>query len=151
MLYAQYLRPNSSDEQLRVLDIINNFKYLNFNIGPTLLSWLAANAPVTYERILAADRESQARLGFGNAIAQAYNHIILPLANARDRETEILWGLRDFSFRFQRQADAMWLPETAVNMEVFARPGQPWYELCHLVPLAGSPDSSLKRRPLAEC
>ena len=106
------------DDQLRVLDIINNFKYLNFNIGPTLLSWLAANAPVTYERILAADRESLARLGFGNAIAQAYNHVILPLANARDRETEILWGLRDFSFRFQRQADAMWLPETAVNMEV---------------------------------
>jgi alpha-amylase/alpha-mannosidase (GH57 family) len=106
------------DDRLRVLDIINNFQYINFNIGPTLISWLAANAPVTYERILAADRESHARLGFGNAIAQAYNHVILPLANARDRETEILWGLRDFSYRFQRQADAMWLPETAVNMEV---------------------------------
>ena len=106
------------DGELRVLDIINNFQYINFNIGPTLISWLAANAPVTYERILAADRESVARLGFGNAIAQAYNHVILPLANARDRETEILWGLRDFAFRFQRPADAMWLPETAVNMAV---------------------------------
>jgi alpha-amylase/alpha-mannosidase (GH57 family) len=106
------------DEQLRDLDIVNNFRYINFNIGPTLISWLAANAPVTYERILAADRESVARLGFGNAIAQVYNHIIMPLANVRDRETEILWGLRDFAFRFQRQADAMWLPETAVNLEV---------------------------------
>jgi alpha-amylase/alpha-mannosidase (GH57 family) len=106
------------DDQLRLLDIVNNFKYINFDIGPTLLSWLAANAPVTYQRLVAADRESLARLGFGNAIAQAYNHVILPLANARDRETEILWGLRDFAVRFQRPADAMWLPETAVNMEV---------------------------------
>jgi alpha-amylase/alpha-mannosidase (GH57 family) len=106
------------DDQLRLLDIVNNFRNINFNVGPTLLSWLARNAPVTYERILAADRESLARLGFGNAIAQAYNHVILPLANARDRKTEILWGLKDFAVRFQRQADAMWLPETAVNVEV---------------------------------
>jgi alpha-amylase/alpha-mannosidase (GH57 family) len=106
------------DDQLRLLDIVNNFRNINFNVGPTLLSWLARNAPVTYERILAADGESLARLGFGNAIAQAYNHVILPLANPRDRKTEILWGLKDFAVRFQRQADAMWLPETAVNMEV---------------------------------
>jgi len=106
------------DEQLRVLDIVNNFEYLNFNLGPTLISWLAAQAPVTYERIVAADAESCSRLGFGNAIAQAYNHIILPLANARDRQTEILWGLQDFRQRFGRPAEAMWLPETAVNLEV---------------------------------
>ena len=106
------------DDQLRLLDIVNNFSYLNFNIGPTLFSWLAAQAPLTYERILAADADSVARLGFGNAIAQAYNHIILPLANARDRQTEILWGLKDFAHRFRRPAEAMWLPETAVNLEV---------------------------------
>jgi alpha-amylase/alpha-mannosidase (GH57 family) len=106
------------DEKLRVLDIINNFEYINFNIGPTLISWLAAQAPVTYERILAADAASVARLGFGNAIAQAYNHAILPLANSRDRRTQIIWGLRDFSRRFGRPAEAMWLPETAVNLEV---------------------------------
>ena len=106
------------DDQLRLIDIVNNFSYINFNIGPTLLSWLAANAPVTYQRILAADRESLARLGFGNAIAQAYNHVILPLAKVRDRETEILWGLKDFACRFRRQAEAMWMPETAVNLEV---------------------------------
>ncbi len=106
------------DDQLRVLDIVNNFEYLNFNVGPTLFSWLAAQAPVTYERILAADQQSMNRLGFGNAIAQAYNHVILPLANARDRQTEILWGLQDFRQRFGRPAEAMWLPETAVNLEV---------------------------------
>lgn len=106
------------DDQLRLLDIINNFEYINFNVGPTLFSWLAAQAPVTYGRILAADAESVARLGYGNAIAQAYNHIILPLANAQDRETEIIWGLKDFSHRFGRPAEAMWLPETAVNLEV---------------------------------
>ncbi|MGQ9920946.1 MAG: DUF3536 domain-containing protein [Desulfobacca sp.] len=106
------------DDQLRVIDIVNNFQYMNFNLGPTLIAWLAAQAPVTYERILAADAESVARLGFGNAIAQAYNHIILPLANARDRQTEILWGLQDFRHRFGRPAEAMWLPETAVNLEV---------------------------------
>ncbi len=106
------------DDQLRLLDIINNFSYINFNMGPTLLSWLEINAPSTYQRILAADRESLARLGFGNAIAQAYNHAILPLAHSRDRETEIIWGLKDFVHRFQRPADAMWLPETAVNLEV---------------------------------
>jgi alpha-amylase/alpha-mannosidase (GH57 family) len=106
------------DDQLRLIDIVNNFSHINFNMGPTLLSWLAANAPVTYQRVLAADRESLTRLGFGNAIAQAYNHIILPLADARDRETEILWGLRDFASRFRRPAEAMWLPETAVNTEV---------------------------------
>lgn len=106
------------DDRLRVLDIVNNFSYINFNIGPTLLSWLVAKAPVTYQRILEADRESVTRLGFGNAIAQAYNHVILPLARDRDRETEILWGLKDFAARFRRPADAMWLPETAVNLEV---------------------------------
>ncbi len=106
------------DDQLRLLDIINNFEYISFNIGPTLCSWLAAQAPVTYERILAGDARSLSRLGFGNAIAQAYNHAILPLANERDRQTQIIWGLRDFQQRFGRPAEAMWLPETAVNNEV---------------------------------
>ncbi|AEB09055.1 DUF3536 domain-containing protein [Desulfobacca acetoxidans] len=116
--------PNSCarirDDDLHILDIINNFSYINFNIGPTLLSWLEVNAPATYQRILTADRESQVRLGFGNAIAQAYNHVILPLAHPRDLETEIIWGLKDFSHRFQRPAEAMWLPETAVNLAVLA-------------------------------
>ncbi|MBM4288565.1 MAG: DUF3536 domain-containing protein [Deltaproteobacteria bacterium] len=106
------------DDQLLLLDVINNFSHLSFNVGPTLLSWLEVNAPATYQRLLVADRESTSRLGFGNAIAQAYNHVILPLASDRDRETEIIWGLKDFAHRFGRPAEAMWLPETAVNLEV---------------------------------
>jgi alpha-amylase/alpha-mannosidase (GH57 family) len=103
------------DGQRRILEIINNYEFISFNFGPTLLTWLEARSPFTYQRILEADRQSLARLGHGNALAQAYNHVILPLANARDRETEVIWGLKDFEQRFGRPAAAMWLPETAVN------------------------------------
>jgi hypothetical protein len=103
-----------------ILDIINNYEKLSFNYGPTLLTWLEVHAPLTYQRLLAADRLSLARLGHGNAIAQAYNHVILPLATPRDRETEIIWGLMDFRHRFGREAEAMWLPETAVDYPTLA-------------------------------
>jgi alpha-amylase/alpha-mannosidase (GH57 family) len=116
--------PNSCarvyDGQRRILDIVNNYEKISFNFGPTLLAWLEIHAPQTYERLLAADRHSLQRLGHGNAIAQAYNHVILPLAQPRDRKTEIFWGLRDFEFRFGRQAEALWLPETAVNYDTLA-------------------------------
>ena len=108
------------DSQRRILDIINNYEKISFNFGPTLLAWLELQASLTYQRLLAADRLSQARLGHGNAIAQVYNHVILPLANPRDRETEILWGLKDFQHRFSRKAEAMWLPETAVDYPTLA-------------------------------
>jgi alpha-amylase/alpha-mannosidase (GH57 family) len=104
----------------RILDIINNYEKISFNFGPTLLAWLEVHAPLTYQRLLAADRLSLARLGHGNAIAQAYNHVILPLATPRDRETEIIWGLKDFQVRFGREAEAMWLPETAVDYPTLA-------------------------------
>ena len=103
------------DGNNRIADIVNNYSLISFNFGPTLLSWLEKKAPDVYAHILEADRESLKRLGHGNAIAQAYNHIILPLANQRDRETQILWGIEDFRFRFNRDPEAMWLPETAVN------------------------------------
>lgn len=103
-----------------ILDIINNYEKISFNFGPTLLAWLEAHAPLTYQRLLAADRQSLARLGHGNAIAQAYNHVILPLATPRDRETEIIWGLTDFRHRFGREAEAMWLPETAADYPTLA-------------------------------
>ncbi len=108
------------DGQGRILNIVNNYEHLSFNFGPTLLSWLAAHAPVTYRRLAAADHASRARLGHGNAIAQAYNHAILPLATPRDRQTEIIWGLKDFEHRFGRPAEALWLPETAVNYPTLA-------------------------------
>ena len=98
--------------------VVNNYAYISFNFGPTLLSWLEKHQPRTYQRILDADKESiAARSGHGNAIAQAYGHAILPLLNARDRLTHVLWGLEDFRYRFKRNAEAVWLPETACNDE----------------------------------
>src|SRR5512135_1811830 len=97
--------------------IVNNYSRISFNFGPTLLSWLAESAPETYSAILEADRESRTRFsGHGAALAQAYNHMILPLANERDRKTQVLWGIADFKHRFGRRPEGMWLPETAVDV-----------------------------------
>jgi alpha-amylase/alpha-mannosidase (GH57 family) len=99
--------------------IVNNYKHISFNFGPTLLSWLKTNHPVTHEAIIEADQASVLeRAGHGNAIAQAYGHAILPLCNERDLSTQIKWGLADFHHRFGRDAEAMWLPETACNDDV---------------------------------
>jgi len=100
---------------------IVNYPLISFNFGPTLLSWLESHHRDTYEKILIADRESAAaRAGHGNAIAQAYGHAILPLCNERDRLTQVIWGLADFRYRFGREAEALWLPETAANDQVLA-------------------------------
>ena len=100
---------------------VNNYPQISFNFGPTLLSWLASKHPDTYQKILDADKASSAvRGGHGNAIAQAYGHAILPLCNERDRLTQVLWGLADFRFRFGREAESLWLPETAANDHVLA-------------------------------
>jgi alpha-amylase/alpha-mannosidase (GH57 family) len=114
-------------ESGRVVDIVNNYAHLHFNVGPTLFSWLESKAPYTYARILEADRAS-CRLhdGHGGAIAQAYSHAILPLCNDRDRDTQIRWGIADFRYRFGRAPEAMWLPETAcdlVTADALARHG----------------------------
>ncbi|MBM4349804.1 MAG: DUF3536 domain-containing protein [Deltaproteobacteria bacterium] len=112
-------RPNGYarivDGQGKILDIVNNYSYLSFNFGSTLLSWIERKRPLIYQKILEADRESLRRLGHGNAIAQVYDHIIMPLANERDQETEVRWGIADFERHFHRKPEAMWLPETAVN------------------------------------
>jgi alpha-amylase/alpha-mannosidase (GH57 family) len=100
---------------------VENYRHISFNFGPTLLSWLEIHHRDTYLKILAADKESAAkRGGYGNAIAQAYGHAILPLCNERDRVTQIVWGLADFRYRFGREAEALWLPETAANDDVLA-------------------------------
>ena len=118
---AQCYAPNATARLLdatgHILDIVNNYASMSFNIGPTLLSWLEHHAPSVYQAILAADSASQQRFsGHGSAIAQAYNHMILPLANQRDVYTQIRWGIEDFTKRFGRQPEGMWLPETAVNV-----------------------------------
>ena len=100
---------------------IVNYPLINFNFGPTLLSWLETHHRDTYQEILNADHESIVeRGGHGNAIAQAYGHAILPLCNERDRLTQVVWGLKDFRYRFGRDAEALWLPETAANDDVLA-------------------------------
>jgi alpha-amylase/alpha-mannosidase (GH57 family) len=114
--------PNSASRILdangRIVQIVNNYAKISFDFGPTLLPWLEKNAPDVYEAILAADQESQqAFSGHGSALAQAYNHMILPLANKRDKYTQVLWGIRDFEHRFGRKPEGMWLPEAAVDLE----------------------------------
>ena len=119
---AECYAPNGTS---RILDgyqniekITNNYAHISFNFGPTLLAWMAEKEPETYRTILEADKESQQRFsGHGSAIAQAYNHTILPLSNSRDKYTQILWGIRDFECRFGRKPEGMWLPETAVDLE----------------------------------
>ena len=118
---AECYRPNAFarilNGQDRILSIVNNYTWISFNFGPTLMSWLRGKAPDVYRRIQEADAESLDRWGHGNAIAQCYNHIIMPLANERDKITQIIWGLKDFEFHFGRPAESIWLPETAVNYD----------------------------------
>jgi alpha-amylase/alpha-mannosidase (GH57 family) len=105
------------DGYRRVEKIVNNYERISFNVGPTLMSWLEAEAGDVHARIVEADRASRERFGgHGSAIAQAYNHMILPLANARDRATQVRWGVRDFQRRFGRDPEGFWLPETAVDL-----------------------------------
>jgi alpha-amylase/alpha-mannosidase (GH57 family) len=115
---AECYRPNARarvvDDAGRVLAMVNNYRWLSFDVGPTLMSWLEAHQPDTYERIREAQREG------GGAIAQSYNHMVLPLASARDVRTQVRWGLADFRHRFGVEAPGIWLPETAVNDEVLA-------------------------------
>jgi alpha-amylase/alpha-mannosidase (GH57 family) len=106
------------DDDDRIERIINNFALLSFDVGPTLVQWLEKNDTSTLSRIVAADRASALQLGHGNAIAQSYNHTILPLDSERDRKTQIRWGLAAFRHSFDRDAEAMWLPETAANHAV---------------------------------
>lgn len=104
------------DSRNRILDIVNNYEHISFNFGPTLLSWMEQFAPLTYERIIKADIESQSEHdGHGNAMAQVYNHIIMPLANENDKITQVKWGIRDFEYRYGRKPEGMWLAETAVD------------------------------------
>ena len=115
--YAPNARARVLDGQGRISWLLNNYGYLSFNVGPTLLGWMHEAAPETYEAILEADRDSARRFGgHGSAIAQVHSHSILPLANDRDRRTEIRWALSDFRHHFGREPEGMWLPETAVDV-----------------------------------
>lgn len=114
--YAPNAAARILDEMGVIQEIVNNYANISFNFGPTLLSWLEKEDPVTYGRILEADRLSMERFGgHGNALAQVYNHLIMPLANERDKVTQIRWGIADFEHRFGRRPEGMWLGETAAD------------------------------------
>ncbi len=134
------------DRKGRIKSIVNNYASMSFNFGPTLLSWLERHAPVVYARILEADRQSVNRFsGHGNALAQSYSHMILPLAQQRDVETQIIWGVEDFRHRFGRDPEGMWLPEAAVDrgsLEALAQYGVKFTIL--------SPHQAVRVRPLGE-
>ena len=119
---AECYAPNSASRLLdtkdRIIDIVNNYASISFDAGPTLLGWMERSSPEVYRAILDADKESRTRFrGHGSAMAQAYNHIIMPLATSRDKRTQVVWGIRDFESRFGRKPEGMWLPETAVDLE----------------------------------
>jgi len=101
-----------------IIRIVNNYARISFNFGPTLLSWMQERAPDVYQSIIDADKDSQQKFsGHGSALAQAYSHMIMPLANRRDKYTQVMWGLVDFEQRFGRKPEGMWLSETAVDIE----------------------------------
>lgn len=119
---TQCYAPNSAsrilDAEGYITQIVNNYAKISFNFGPTLLAWLEEFNPDVYQAILTADQESQQNFsGHGSALAQAYNHIIMPLANRQDKYTQVFWGIKDFEHRFGRIPEGMWLPETAVDKE----------------------------------
>ncbi|MBU4264002.1 MAG: DUF3536 domain-containing protein [Proteobacteria bacterium] len=121
-VHAECYAPNAVsrilNERSRITGIVNNYEHISFNFGPTLLSWIEREATDIYQKIIGADRISAEKHGgHGNAIAQAYNHMIMPLANRRDKITQIVWGINSFRKHFNRAPEGMWLPETAVDLE----------------------------------
>lgn len=129
-VYDECYKPNRAarllDHRGDIVYINNNYKHMSFNVGPTLHSWIAKHDPILAQSIVDADRCAEGFFGAGGAIAQAYNHIILPLAISRDIKTQVIWGIKDFVYRFGRKPRGMWLPETAVNtdtLEVLAAAG----------------------------
>jgi hypothetical protein len=141
--------PNAFSRRLdgygRITKLVDNYESLSFNFGPTLISYLEDRFPEVYERILAGDHSSVKRLGHGNAIAQCYSHVIMPLASRRDRETQVRWGVRDFERRFGRAPEGIWLPETAVSASVLEVLIEHEFRFIVL-----SPHQALRIRPLAE-
>ncbi|MFW6054509.1 MAG: DUF3536 domain-containing protein [Thermodesulfobacteriota bacterium] len=119
---AECYGPNTAsrilDQDRRIVDIVNNYSKISFNFGPTLLSWMEKHQPDIHDQIVEADALSREHFsGHGAAMAQVYNHMIMPLASTRDKYTQVIWGIEDFRHRFNRFPEGMWLPETAVNTE----------------------------------
>ena len=116
--YAPNAAARILDKEGWIVKIRNNYNRISFNFGPTLLSWLEENDPDAYDLILKADQKSAERFGgHGAAVAQVHSHLIMPLANYRDKVTQVYWGIHDFERRFKRYPEGIWLAETAVDTE----------------------------------
>lgn len=119
---TQCYDPNTASrilgQDMKIIDITDNYDKISFNFGPTLLSWFEVMSPDTLKAVTASDKVNKDRFsGHCPAVAQAYNHLIMPLANSRDKRTQVIWGVREFEHRFGRKPEGMWLPETAVDLE----------------------------------
>ncbi|HXF09543.1 MAG TPA: DUF3536 domain-containing protein, partial [Desulfuromonadaceae bacterium] len=144
--YAPNARSRLLDGEGRIRKIVNNYSRISFNFGPTLLSWLKDKMPDVHQAIVDADKKSRERFsGHGSALAQCFNHMIMPLANTRDKHTQVLWGIADFKSRFGRDPEGMWLPETAADnesLDVLAEHGIKFtvlspYQASRIRPLSG--------------
>jgi alpha-amylase/alpha-mannosidase (GH57 family) len=147
---AECYAPNTAsrivDAQIKIIDIMNNYSKISFDAGPTLLSWMERHQPGVYQAIIEADQLSRQNYsGHGSALAQVYNHMIMPLANRRDKETQVYWGIRDFSRRFGREPEGMWLPETAVDNETLEVLAEQNIQFTIL-----APSQAKRTRPLAK-
>jgi len=119
---AECYEPNTASRilnpEMKIIDITDNYEKISFNFGPTLLAWMDISARDTFNAVISADKMARDKFsGHGPAIAQAYNHLIMPLANSRDKKTQVIWGFLEFERRFGRRPEGMWLPETAVDLE----------------------------------
>jgi len=148
--YAPNGASRITNQKNQIVRILNNYARMSFNFGPTLLSWLQEFAPRTYRMIQDADSASAQRFsGHGSAIAQVYNHIIMPLASERDARTQIRWGIADFEHRFGRKPEGMWLAETAVSRKVLDLLAQEGIKFTVLAPHQSARVRKLVAKPAA--
>jgi hypothetical protein len=131
-IHEECYRPNAA---------LGNFERISFNFGPTVMSWLQTHDANTYQNIIAQDRANVERFGVGNAMAQAYNHTILPLSNYRDKVTQVVWGIADFHYRFGRKPQGMWLPEIAVDLDTLNVLAEQGIEFTIMAPWQAEEDS----------
>jgi alpha-amylase/alpha-mannosidase (GH57 family) len=106
-----------NDQCYRPNALLGNFEHISFNIGPTLVKWLEESDPETLARIVEQDQSNLKQYGVSSAMAQGYNHTILPLSNREDKRTQVKWGIRSYEHLFQHKPEGLWLPETAVDLE----------------------------------
>ena len=140
------------DGEGRISEIVSNYSKISFNFGPTVLAWMKDKMPEIHAAIVAADKLSQERFsGHGSALAQVYNHMIMPLANPRDQYTQVHWGIRDFEHRFGRKPEGMWLSETAADIPTLERIGRSGHQVHDSLPFSGQPGARDRQTQLARC